>query len=362
MTKKKIAVFGVKGFPAFGGASRSSENIVNLLKDDYSYTIYSVSTHTNNVGVYNGYYQKVFKGVKGKRLNTLLYHIKSLLHALFIGNYDIVQVNHTSAGFMVPFLRLRFKVVSTAHGVIPKNDNKWNVLDKFLFDLSAYLFFQFSNISISVSNPHIDLFKKYTRKKIIYIPNGICLVKHSEVIKQDRIIFAAGRIISLKGAHVLIDALNKMEYEGKTIFVGSLDHTPKYRDQLFELGKERDIEYIGLIKEENKLFDEIKKSKIFVFPSFNEGMSNMLLEVASLKTPLICSDIPENKAVFSDNEVLYFETGNEEDLANKIEWALSNYLIMQEMSEKAFIKLQKEYLWSDIAKSYSKIYDSLLIQ
>ena len=361
MKKKKVAVFGVKGFPAFGGASRANENIVELLKDKYEYTIYSVSTHTNRKGLYRGYYQKVFKGIEGKRLNTLMYHIKSLLHALFLGDYDIVQVNHTSSGFMVPFLRLRFKVVSTARGIIPKNDNKWSRFDKFLFDLSSYLFFYFSNICVSVSEPHIDLFKKYTTKKIHYIPNGVFLTEPSTVNSEDRILFAAGRIISLKGAHILIEALNIMDYKGKTIFIGSLDHTPKYKKELFELGKDRNIEYVGLIKEKDKLFNYISKSKIFVFPSFNEGMSNMLLEVASLKTPLICSDIPENRALFSDKEVLYFETGNADDLAKKIEWANSNYPKMEGMAEKAYLKLQKKYLWTDIAERYSEIYDSLLI-
>ena len=109
--KKKVAVFGVKGFPGFGGASRANENIVNNLKEKYDYTIYAINTHTDKSGEYNGYYQKVFKGYKGKRINTLMYYLKSLIHALFYGNYDLVQVNHTSSGFIVPFLRMRFKVV-----------------------------------------------------------------------------------------------------------------------------------------------------------------------------------------------------------------------------------------------------------
>src|ERR1700739_3031305 len=126
MSKKlKIAVFGVKGFPAIGGAAGTNENIIKILKESFDYTVYSISTHTDRSGLYNGYRQIVFKGVKGKRLNTLLYYIKSLFHALFFGNYDIIQINHLASGFIVPFLRLRFKVVSTAHGVIPQNDNKW---------------------------------------------------------------------------------------------------------------------------------------------------------------------------------------------------------------------------------------------
>lgn len=362
--KKKIAVFGVKGFPGFGGASRANENIVNYLKDKYDYTIYGVNTHTDKGGHYNGYYQKVFKGFKGKRLNTLVYYIKSVFHALFIENYDLVQLNHTSSGFIIPLLRLKYKVVSTARGIIPKNDNKWNKLDKFIFDISANLFFKFSNIVISVSNPHINIFNNYTNKKIIYIPNGINFQTENVLLKNNKeyILFAAGRIISLKGAHTLLESLNIIEYEGEAVFIGSLEHTPNYKKHLFKLGANLNINYLGLIKEKELLFEKIRDAKLFIFPSFNEGMSNMLLEVASLKTPLICSDILENKAVFNDNEVLYFETGNPEDLGSKIEWALLNYSIMQEKAESAYLKLKKEYLWKDIAKRYSVVYESLLNQ
>lgn len=359
-SKTKIAVFGVKGFPAFGGASGASENVVNILKEKYEYTIYSVGTHTDKKGNYKGYYQKVFKGYKGKRINTFMYYVKSVLHALFVGNYDLVQVNHTSSGFIVPFLRLRYKVVATARGIIPKDDNKWTKIDKFLFDISAYLFFGFSNTVISVSNPHIQFFKKYTNKEILYIPNGIRIESEPNLNnKQDYILFAAGRIISLKGGHTLLEALNIMDFKGKAIFVGSLDHTPKYKEELFSIGQSRDVEYAGLIKEKRELFDYIQKAKLFVFPSFNEGMSNMLLEVASLKTPLICSDIPENKAVFENTEVLYFNTGDSNDLASKIEWAYSNYTKMQDNAERAYLKLKSNYQWVDIAKSYDNIYKSI---
>lgn len=362
MTKKKrIAVFGVKGFPGHGGAARANESIVNHLKDKYDYTIYAVETHTNRRGTYNGYYQKVFKGFKGKRINTLLYYLKSVFHALFAGNYDLVQVNHTSSGFIVPLLRLRYKVVSTARGVIPKDDNKWNKTDKFLFDLSSYLFFRFSSYVISVSQPHIEIFKKYTKKKIDYIPNGIYLDNGVRPVdeKEDYMLFAAGRIIALKGAHTLVDALNILEYKKKTIFIGNTNHTPDYIQKLKSNSAERDIEFIGLIKEKKTLFEYIAKSKLFVFPSFNEGMSNMLLEVASLKTPLICSDIVENKAVFDENEVLFFRTGDAQDLAEKIQWAHSNYDSMQEKAERAFEKLKRDYLWEDIARKYESIYENL---
>lgn len=360
--KKKIAVFGVKGLPAFGGAARANENVIDILKEKYDYTIYAVGTHTDKTGDFNGFYQKVFSGYKGKRINTLIYYGKSVLHAIFFSHYDLVQVNHISSGFIVPFLRSKYKVVATARGIIPKDDNKWNKFDKLLFNISAYFFFRFSNIVISVSKPHISLFEKYTKKKIVYIPNGVHDQSEKILFKKNEgyLLFAASRIISLKGGHILLEALNLLNYTGEMVFIGNLEHTPAYKKYLYDLGSNLNIKFLGLIKEKTLLFQKIMNAQLFVFPSFNEGMSNILLEVASLKTPLIVSDIPENKAIFNDSEVLFFKTGNSKDLAEKIAWANANYSIMLDRAENAFLKVKKRYLWFDIAAQYENIYDALL--
>lgn len=361
--KKRIAVFGVKGFPALGGTASANENVVNILKDKFEYTIYSVSSHTDKKGNYNGYNQIVFKGNNGKRLNTLMYDIKSLFHALFVGKYDLVQVNHLTSGFIVPFLRLKYKVVSTAHGIIPDDDNKWNYWDKKAFEISAFFFFKFSNIIVSVSKPHIAFFRKYTSKEVLYIPNGIQtfqIENKKTTINNGYLLFAANRIISLKGCHVFLQALEKLNYKGKIILIGDLSHTPKYAESLVKQSENMNVEFTGLIKDKTLLFDYIKNAELFIFPSFNEGMSSMLLEVASMKTPIICSDIAENKAVFNESEIQFFKVGDSSDLAQKIEYALENKDSLKNKAEQAFIKLNAEYRWEIIAKEYEKLYMSLL--
>ena len=88
-------------------------------------------------------------------------------------------------------------------------------------------------------------------------------------------------------------------------------------------------------------------------------MSMMLLEAASQRTPTICSDIPANKAVFNDDHVLFFKVDDPADLADKIKWALVNYLEMKEKSENAFEHLKQKYQWKDIAREYDKLYQQL---
>ena len=101
------------------------------------------------------------------------------------------------------------------------------------------------------------------------------------------------------------------------------------------------IEFMGLIREKEKLFKYIRNARLFVFPSYSENMSIMLLEAASLKVPVICSDIPENKTVFNEKEVLFFKSENEDDLAEKLKYALANSRIMEKYTDNRPSDLSK---------------------
>lgn len=86
----------------------------------------------------------------------------------------------------------------------------------------------------------------------------------------------------------------------------------------------------------------------------------MLLEVASCKIPIICSDIRENKDIFGKDEVLFFKTDNHMDLVDKINWAFENYNAFLDMANKSFNKLEVELNWTHISQQYSNLYNKLL--
>ena len=132
MKKKKIAIIGLKGLPAFGGAATVGENIIEQLKDKYDFTVYSTSSHTDlKTGNYNGYKQIVFKKIPFKRLNTLYYYILSALHALLLGKYDLVHLHHRDAAFIIPFLKFKCKILLTTHGIFSSRSSKeeWKKFD-----------------------------------------------------------------------------------------------------------------------------------------------------------------------------------------------------------------------------------------
>ncbi|NHZ84752.1 MAG: glycosyltransferase, partial [Planctomycetia bacterium] len=117
---------------------------------------------------------------------------------------------------------------------------------------------------------------------------------------------------------------------------------------------------LGLVKDKNELLNYIRSSKLFIYPSERESMSMMLLEAASVKTPIICSDIIENKDIFSEDEVLFFSLEKKYDLDKNITWALENYDIMKNKAENAYSHIVRTNNWDDIKNEYKMIYDSLM--
>jgi len=51
---------------------------------------------------------------------------------------------------------------------------------------------------------------------------------------------------------------------------------------------------------------EIKNAKALIQPSIYEGYASALVEAKKLKTPIIASDIPSHKEIFSENEAIFF--------------------------------------------------------
>lgn len=359
--KPRVSVIGLKGLPAFGGAAAVGENIIRQLHDDYDFTVYSVSSHTHlQSGDYNGICRQVVLGsISNRKLNTLVYYFNSALHALVIGHYDLVHLHHRDASFIVPLLRLRYKVVLTTHGMILTE--KWEKYN-WLFKLQDILFLRFVNRITVVSLKDLRFLQQVlpARKKLIHIPNGINGTTQFER-KLRRITFAAGRIVPAKGCHLFLEAMMGIDCNHEILIIGDYSQVSKYNNHLMELSASlENIRFTGLIKDKSQLFDLIGHSEVFVYPSLIESMSMVMLEVASLGVPIICSRIVENLDVFDEDEVLYFEPENITDLRDKIEFALSHQNNMQERAEKAMHKLLNCYLWKDIAQKYSSVYNSII--
>ncbi|MBN1187817.1 MAG: glycosyltransferase family 4 protein [Bacteroidales bacterium] len=362
MQKKRIAVIGLKGLPAFGGAASVGENIIHELSKEFDFTVYSVSSHTSVRGFHNGFEQIVFRKFFIKRLNIFVYYLLSAIHCTLMRKFDLIHLHHVDGAFILPILHLKYKVILTSHAQPYVND-KWSKCVKFFFMINEWLALISANMLTAVSMPLAEIYRMKTNKPIHFIPNGIKLnpyIADTEIGSKDYILFAAGRIIPLKGLHILLESLRKGGISKKLVVIGDLNQMPAYRSNIMHLAENLNIEFIPLIRQKEVLLKYVQLAELFIFPSLSENMSVMLLEAASLKTPVLCSDIPANQAIFDDSEVLFFKANDSQDLLEKLFFAFNNPRILKRNAQAAFEKLTGKYQWETIARQYKEFYDSLI--
>ena len=369
----KVVVFGVKSFPSRGGTDRVAENLIIQLKDKFDITLYcfkdpQAQTHMPGIKVVE--FTQWLKGAPG----SFLYFFLSAVYMLFEKDVKLVHAHKTDCAFFIPLLRLRYKVIATSHEAPYKRD-KWNWLMKMYFQLAERLFIKTPNASTCISEPLTQYYESKYHRKVHFIPNGINVVEPQTYnielakrfipagasIDEKFLLFSARRLMATKGCHTMLEALHKIGYKGQVFIAGELDHSDEYLVRLRKLSEGLNVHFLGFVNPLPALLALVQKAELFIFPSETEGMSIMLLEVASVGKPIVASDIPENKQVFDSTHVLYFAAQNSTDLADKIQFAFHNPEPMQELGKNCQKKVYTDYLWLNIASSYEGLYRNLMV-
>ena len=366
--KKQIAIFGVKYFPSKGGTSRVVENLLKELHEQYDFTIYCYP-HEQAANYIPGVRIIQIPSIPIKGIGVFIYFFLCCLHLLFKGHYDVIHVHKTDSAFFVPLLSLKYKTIATSHA-LPYLNEKWSALGKVYFQLAEWIFMHSGDRRTAVSSTQADYYRQRHQRPIDYIPNGILpgsvpgLAFAAPILQQHAVagnylFFAARRLIPLKGCHTLIDALHHINFQGTLLIAADIEQMPEYTKQIRDRAKGLDVRLIGYIGDQQVLNALISGAELFIFPSELEGMSMMLLETGSLGTPMICSDIPQNTAVFGSKEVLYFESKNSKDLAVKLRWAFANPAAMQQLAKQAKQTIDTQYRIAITARQYGALYDQL---
>ncbi len=368
----RIAYLGVKGLPSKSGTERVIEAIITRIVDKFDITVYCDSEYTPRGTIYKGVRLIRIPTIRGKHLRPISLDVFGALHAFFLGRYDVIHMNGVENCFTIPLLKLRYRIVSTSHGIPGriKTNNKWSKSELFFIRLANYPYLFLSDYPTSISSVDMEYYYSQYRKKVIYIPNGVDLnaqvdreaalhfLKNQGLLPKTFLLFIAGRILELKGCHLLLEAINKMQEDIPVMIIGDMEKAPAYAQKLRELAGNHHVIFIPPISDRGLLFGILDLCSLYVFPSTAEGMSMMLLEAASLGVPMICSDIPENKIVL-DEHVTYFRSEDTDDLAEKIHWAMENAEELAQIGETLKKWVKANYSWDSIVSKYELLYRDL---
>ena len=98
----------------------------------------------------------------------------------------------------------------------------------------------------------------------------------------------------------------------------------------------------------------MKNAYAYVQPSLIEGLSPVILTVMGLGTPLICSDIVENKFICGENAVTFISS-NSADLAIQLDFALNNQQAIKSKAALGAVDIANRFNWDKITDKYIEL-------
>jgi len=360
----KIFVTGTRGIPDIpGGVEKHCQELFPLI---------AARGHEVLLCTRNSYVTRKIEEWRGVKLINCYAPRKKSFEAIvhtFIAllkahwhSPDVVHINAIGPSLLAPFVRLMgLKVVVTNHG--PDYDRqKWGRAAKFVLRLGEKMGGLYANEVIVISSVIANIIRERCHRESNLIYNGVNLPQKSKETdflsgigaEPGKYILAVARFVPEKGLRDLIDGFKTMGSDYKLVIAGDADHETDYSRNLRQMAAEDDrIILTGYITGEplNQVYSH---ARLFVLPSYHEGLPLALLEAMSYGLPVLVSDIPANKEVDLPAD-RYFRCGDVDDLKNKIEILLEKEL-SEEEREEIRRQIEEKYNWLKIAEQTIEVY------
>jgi len=364
ISRLKVVVTGTRGIPAIqGGVETHCEELFpRLARYGMDIVLIRRSRYVSPDNRINE-----FKGVRlvdlyAPHLKSLEAIIHTLLSIIWAKRHraDLVHIHAIGPGIMTPFARLLgLKVVFTHHG--PDYDRKkWGIFAKLILRIGEKFASKYANEVIVISRVIEDsILQKFGRASSHLIFNGVPVPKVSSTIdyitsiglESRNYIFTLGRFVGEKGFDLLINAFVRLVNDDiKLVIAGDSDHETTYSRQLKDLALKNGVILTGFIRGE-KLQQLFTHARVFVLPSFHEGLPISLLEAMSYELPVIVSDIPANKQIDIPLE-RFFTSGDEKSLFAKLNYELA-------VDFKPVKYDMSQYDWDRIAVQTASVYEQV---
>jgi glycosyltransferase involved in cell wall biosynthesis len=174
-----------------------------------------------------------------------------------------------------------------------------------------------------------------------------------------------GTVTERSGVDLAFRAAEQVRKGGvnlRFLIVGEGDFLPRIRDAAKEGDRSEWIEVQGSVALE-EIPEIIAKSDVGVIPNrpgpFHElALPTRLFEYLVMDRPVVIARSPAVSAIFSADELLEFEAGDEEDLARAIERAGRDPELRRQSAARGG-KIARNHLWEKEKAIYLKVVDSL---
>ncbi len=299
---------------------------------------------------------------------------KMLKSVIDDGDFDIIQCN-TPVGSVIGRFAARnarkkgSKVVYIAHGF---HFFKGCSLPSWLIfypveKLMSYI----TDVLVTINSEDYErASKRFKAKQTVHIDGiGVDLGKiegscpdrskvRSEfgIEKTDTVLISVGELRKLKNHKIIIEAMAKNENKNlHYILVGGGSLGGELSNLAERLGIKNRVHLTGF---RNNVFDLLKSSDIFCFPSMREGMPLALMEAMAAGLPAVVSDVRgNNDLIIPEKGGFLYSADDSDGFAEGIGKLVANPALREEMGQfnKEHIK---KYDIEIVKEKFSKLYFS----
>lgn len=277
-----------------------------------------------------------------------------------------------SAGSMIPaviklFFPRRFFVLNIQYGYGDERLKKGRLG---LMNLGFRIMLSQADFVAAISKYLLETARKHGYKgKAEVISNGVDLQNTHQVIRsgaplddgtKSKTIITVSRLVPKNGVDILIKAIAEVKKsipDIRCLILGDGPEKEKLELVTKDYGLWTDIEFLGNIPNE-KIYEHLSKSDVFVRPSRSEGMGNAFLEALSAGIPIIGTPVGGIPDIIEDRKTgLFCEVENPKDLAEKILLLLHNENLSQKIVENGQKMIKERFLWNGIVVKYENLFN-----
>ncbi len=343
----KILMLNNEYPPLGGGQASANKNLIDVLQSvNYQINVDLITSAVSEFRVERNLIGEIVYLNIGKQNQNLHYqNVKDLLtftvKSFFFARKRIRQNKYdyviawagVPSGFIAYFLHLFFNipyVVLLRGPDVPFHEAKWKWLDKCLLQFASPFVWRRAHKVIANSLELKKLAQESAKKQLIsVIENGVDFdfwnnPLPKQLIDFERIIIlSVGRISKIKGFDLVIKAISEIndiniEYQ----IVGDGPEKANLTELAKSLNCNEKVKFWG-VKNKAELRQILHSSTIFCLPSYNEGMSNALMEAMACSLPVIVTNVGGTQELINENGII-IEKGDWQALRDAIVTMLRN--------------------------------------
>ena len=313
------------------------------------------------------YYFKVPENRETLSFDIPTYHIQ-FSDKIDFDHYDIIHSHGVLPDAYVWWHRRsvgKAKTVTTLHNYAKEDfDYTYGKIKSFLMVKFWNLVTSKHSQIVTLSKDAVGYYKQiWKNKHIAYVYNGIPNIAEkknkSRQKKQDYVkigaIASAGGINQRKGLDQVIKAMPKLPHYVFYMVGKETEESEVLKDLAEQLKISDRVHFLGYHSDIESFIDSMD---LFVVSPRSEGFSLALQEIVRHKKPVVCSDIPIFKELFTEQEIRFFTL---EDIDSLVMAIRDISREGDAFVENAYEKFLLTYTAEKMAENYLKVYQKLLI-